>query len=450
LGGKHLQTVTTTHWDPEHSEYDAFNVSHNDHLARETSLMEGRIVDYLGGNDWKVMNDVHHTRTDIDSFKPTPGGGITDVVEWVTSKDSLGSRISAPTAVVRDNTDIVPLRNWTMAEVDKLFSNNELPYAVDLDRDPLDTDFSIWFLIVDIKDAYKLLVNIMKCFRQREWRWWRRRKYNDKSGGATPRDTAKGWHDANLQLQFGILPTVDDIKAFLSILARWKNAYDKLREQQDQIHRWRMPEMDIFDVLKEPESVLKFENNHLPGIFQVRAYSPKVEATFHRCLHYRFTCPELTGWLARVRQMIDAFGVLDPAAVWDQIPWSFMIDWFIPVGKWLHRHRPRLFPADITILDYCESIRLEWEELRDMDAYCLDLYTEQGPAGATRNYDRIASHRHTRYIRRRFKPPPQYIARPELTCDVLSWRRISIASSLLAQRSIPRFNGSTPPWWSIK
>jgi hypothetical protein len=55
---------------------------------------------------------------------------------------------------------------------------------------------------------------------------------------------------------------------------------------------------------------------------------------------YKYYSQAMTGLFARTKFVSQKLGVIpDPQVVWDLIPLSFVIDWVIPIGEWLHRQR---------------------------------------------------------------------------------------------------------------
>jgi len=64
----------------------------------------------------------------------------------------------------------------------------------------------------------------------------------------------------------------------------------------------------------------------------------KVEGNAYEVAQVRYSvwCPQLSIAQAEMRAFLNAFGVeWDPRIIWDAIPWSFVIDWFISIGDWI-------------------------------------------------------------------------------------------------------------------
>jgi hypothetical protein len=84
----------------------------------------------------------------------------------------------------------------------------------------------------------------------------------------------------------------------------------------------------------------------------------KVGSTFLvQTVKYYFVCPELHGMFQRIKAAADRLGLLDPAAAWDVVPFSFVLDWFVDIGTWLHKNlKPNWYPVDCVISDWAESL----------------------------------------------------------------------------------------------
>jgi len=98
-----------------------------------------------------------------------------------------------------------------------------------------------------------------------------------------------------------------------------------------------------------------------------------LEPQFACTLAYRYSVPELNGFLARCGQFLDTLGVgLDPGIIWEAIPFSFVVDWFVRVGDWLHSHRIDNYPATVHIDDFCKSVKYSIQRQTSFRAYPLD------------------------------------------------------------------------------
>jgi hypothetical protein len=173
------------------------------------------------------------------------------------------------------------------------------------------------------------------------------------------------------------------------------------------------------------------------SIVNIRSVATLLSATHSRTVKYHFTCPELKGTTARLRQFVDAFGVFDPAALWDIVPWSFVIDWMVGIGPWLHKHKPQFFPATLNIDDYCETVRVE---------YLVEWYVTYNGCSFSAPSDiesdgtyteKIGTEVAVAYHRRPYQPTVFRSIKPGIKSP-FSHYRLGISSALLGQRLIPR------------
>jgi hypothetical protein len=241
----------------------------------------------------------------------------------------------------------------------------------------------------------------------------------------------------NLLVQFGLLPTVEDMKSFATTLLKWSQVYTDMNKRFKRIYRLRPEPTDIREILGPIQDTQDFIWS-IPGMPNARfraTYQP-LFGQHHRSLYYRLVCPEFKSWMARIKQFIDALGILDPAAIWDVIPFSFVVDWFINIGSWLHNNRPRLFRATISCEDYIESCSLYTEVTWEGFASWTTFIDEPGTPAA---WQTIGLTNHKFFTRRRFNPGK--VENSKTTRhpgSFLQVNRLGIIASLAAQRSLYR------------
>jgi len=312
-------------------------------------------------------------------------------------------------------------------KLELLFGSAQIPkpvFDVTQKKDPFETDFSLWYLLVDLVDLRKLVSSVFTrnaILRVRS------------------QSTAKQLANNHLMVQFGIIPTVADIQDFVSQLKYWEKKYTDAQEKLNNDFRWHFTKNAGLDIVKLlPEVEDQTYTVRLPLTQQdvtITVTSSVVRARWHASALCHWQCPEFRSWLDRVRAFVDQFGLLDPAAIWDVIPWSFVVDWFYGVGNWLHSYRPRLLPATLNVKDYCESISILYKQVYTV-TYQAWSSTDGHPGGISRT-TAIAGETTTTYIRRRFKPPAVLKHPPFKGTGLVSLRRIAISASLIAQR-LPR------------
>lgn len=268
-------------------------------------------------------------------------------------------------SVIRDKNATYAMRlpvEFDLVKKDLVFRNPEVPHEVIIDTDPFESKFSVWYLLVDLIDIRKAILKLTRKGPIEFKRLRAIRKAWKTSPPKTLNDLGRAVANSHLVVQFGVLPTLADFEEFIAILVKWRGIYSDANAFLHKRYRRRYAHDVSAAYPKEYVFIHDYRGPASSAILEVRSVAKLRLATHHRVARYTYRCPELQGIMARLRQFVDAFGVFDPAALWDVIPWSFVIDWFIGVGPWLHKNmKPRLFPAEVVVDDYCESVRVVYD-----------------------------------------------------------------------------------------
>lgn len=398
------------------------DIYHNVQTAHwESSEMR----DVINDSQSRRFHDVTHRKVINSHFWNEANGIILSPQQtFCTDKTPLSKLVTVPLNALYKYTPQVGME-LPVWYVESLFRRPELPVFIDVDKDPVDTGFSLWFLLVDIAQVPKLLQSITSFVRTLT--------YHQRQ------NTAQELASLNLAQSFGVVPFIKDVKDLMRILRTWQTAYDKLRAQVDQVYTWHSKPfiLDPSDDSYLPPRVLS--TGPISGLHTLTNLSGEIHrgglrVTHRRTMQYRLTCPEVTSFLSRCKQLVDSLGLLDPAALWDVIPFSFIADWYAPIGTWLHRNRPRLLKLDMLVLDYTESVKVE----RQSRFMYRGLYPPEGegPETAIRGLRPGSLVSEVVYLRRRMKPPIQAISPPTLKSfgSAIAWGRAKIALSLIAQK----------------
>jgi hypothetical protein len=311
-----------------------------------------------------------------------------------------------------------------------IFSNRTIPHSIHIKFDPYDTDFSVWFAIVDVIQLKGLWRGLFSA----RGNLGRLRDLSLQSNRATAKQLA----DDHLAVSFGLIPTFADIKKFISLIKTWTDIYDS-KEVAAKRRYWHEPVTDLKRLFPDRtlEGTTPVDIHPDVGFaLDVQCRITTEVARVNRTCSYTYLAPEFHGFLSRLKQFIDAFGILDPAALWDVVPFTFIVDWFIGIGSWLHKNRPKLFPVDVLIRDYCESFKLVQVHAWYVHSYNRVLLGSFSDAHEVRN-QLLGVERHTTYLRRRFRPSAADTLVPKINTEIISVRRALISASLVAQR-IPR------------
>jgi len=327
------------------------------------------------------------------------------------------------------------IRPASIEDVIPLFKHSALPTKVYIDRDPFDTEFSVWYLLVDLFDLFTGARRIAKKLAAQP-----RPRVHSK-------DTARVIADKHLGFRFGVVPTIADMQEFIHKVNNWKDKYDELKKKVlNGRFRRHQPKVDLSMIFPDWEEWVGFNvpYTNVPVACKIQQTT---KASWHGLALYGFTCPEFSGWLGRLAQLIDSFGVLDPTAIWDVIPFSFVLDWFFTTSSWLHKFKPKLFPATAVIHDYLESISVSAGVSYRLRYYAINFQSSYYNAPVEIHpfvhEQTIGVETYKTYVRHRFQPDVGRVSlvsglNPKRRRDVgVDLTRAGVAASLLAQR-IPR------------
>lgn len=304
-----------------------------------------------------------------------------------------------------------------------------LTTRVRIERNPFDTEFSVWYLANDLRELPKLLAGTFKAVAS-----LRKLRYRTHVLALPFRDVM----DATLAHKFGYVPSFADLRDFIALVKRW--ATHLITDgSMTGFYTFRKPIKEI-----EPGSVFErsynFQDGNCSANIRMRY---QVHALRHYMLvKYYFVCPELHGLLAYVKKAADELGLLDPAAAWDRLKFSFITDWFIDIGGWLHKHlKPHWYPVDLVVSDWAETL------IRDTDY--VGYITCVGPDTNRINSDRDCWTNYVdkqyvqgvfhQYARKRQFPAPLVVDKrtmeASLRKSLLRVNRIIIGACLVGQGS---------------
>lgn len=82
---------------------------------------------------------------------------------------------------------------------------------------------------------------------------------------------------------------------------------------------------------------------------------------YHATVRYRYPLPPVLRTEAgRLRALLDTLGINgNPATIWNAIPFSFVVDWFVNIGGFLKGIRYDNIPIESEILDFCHSVKVQ-------------------------------------------------------------------------------------------
>jgi hypothetical protein len=173
--------------------------------------------------------------------------------------------------------------------------------------------------------------------------------------------TARAAANERLAHVYGTQLFLRDARRMFQLFVGWKHYADVFISNSGLLKR----------VYKDSPPHVEFSlppiNAGLPRFDVANSYvtlTQTVMAECHATLYYYYTVPEIRGWLSRLGQFCDTFGVkIDLGVAWDAIPLTFVVDWFINVSEWLHANFSREWTTiDLVLADFAISGKVVWNK----------------------------------------------------------------------------------------
>jgi hypothetical protein len=122
---------------------------------------------------------------------------------------------------------------------------------------------------------------------------------------------------------------------------------------------------------------------------------------------------------------------LNAGILWEAIPYSFVVDWFVSVSKLLQRFRKKWIPVKLFIKDIGVSVKFEGDYISELQRYS---------AYGNSDWDERSSGSFKFYLRRPMPLDDRYFDFPICldSAKYLTTRKVVLGSLLLEQR-IPRY-----------
>lgn len=178
----------------------------------------------------------------------------------------------------------------------------------------------------------------------------------------THRKVAANW----LELNFALVPLANDL---IGIVNSFLDLTKQIEDLKAGANKWQKAYASATDVENRDRSVLlagsctycgskclysMYTSTERGARLEVQ-YPGGIETRVGMTVMYRYSLPawvdELSG---KANALLSALGArLGPAVVWELIPFSFVVDWFIPIGSWLSRFYLDPFPVKTEVSDVC-------------------------------------------------------------------------------------------------
>jgi hypothetical protein len=176
--------------------------------------------------------------------------------------------------------------------------------------------------------------------------------------------------DSYLQMQFNILPLLSDISGIHAALTSCKAKLNALVAgqgyTQKKHYKVQLTVPAVSPETKTFTSPLSPFGPYPPYqygcakpcgvVSKATRYVYTDVSTFHAEIEYNYNYTQYQVEHAQLLGLLDALGVnLNPAIIWNAIPWSFVIDWVLDVSRWLNDRRILNMEPQINIHNYLWS-----------------------------------------------------------------------------------------------
>lgn len=168
-----------------------------------------------------------------------------------------------------------------------------------------------------------------------------------------------------LSWKLAFKPLLSDITAVYTALSRTEGRMNDLVTRAGRVQKrhfrciWNEYE-NSYEKGNNPGNVwwpYAFTCTGLYDVDRTVTYSP---TSFHAEIEYCYHFTRYQLEHARVLSLLDAFGVnLNPAVIWNAIPWTFIIDWVIGVNRWLDGMKSPNMEPMINIRRFLWSVKRE-------------------------------------------------------------------------------------------
>lgn len=255
----------------------------------------------------------------------------------------------------------------------------------------------------------------------------------------TLRQILGGGSNGYLQYKFNLAPLLSDICGIRRALETARHEVNKLldNEAKPLTRHWYAPLGSPYTVTPARETVtglspsgcelsldgIAFGPARLSGTVVAYRSTRWLQAMFHSEIQYSYFLSSYERENAILLGFLDSLGVnINPAIIWNAIPWSFVIDWVVGVSRWLDQFKERNLDP-LTIIHRCLwSTSIAREVAVDVK---FNVNYPQLPQGETRAVT-VTEHA--------YKRMPFTITSQDLTTSGVSLTEFSLASALALSR----------------
>lgn len=222
-------------------------------------------------------------------------------------------------------------------------------------------ELSVPNFILELKDFKRPASKIVSLVRSPLWKWtlriWARQGLQALSWKQLLRTTAGQY----LNYKFNLRPLVSDIsKIYLAMSRTERRINDFITragkpQNKHFCFKWQEFEDEADEVSVAGTYHDQFGGGSQCGCSRQVFYEP---SAFHAQIQYNYNYTGYQVEHARLLATLDALGInLNPAIIWNAIPWSFTVDWVLGVSRWLDTLKTENMRPQINIRRFLWSIK---------------------------------------------------------------------------------------------
>lgn len=176
--------------------------------------------------------------------------------------------------------------------------------------------------------------------------------------GKTLRQILRSVSDSYLQVSFNLNPLLSDLTALRNSMSGLRGELEALLQRANlpQRRHFRTTLYDEYPSTSLQKSfALSAQTYYTPSLKVTREVNYSVR-TFNATLEYSYKLPQVNADLRSVLAILDRLGVnLNPAIIWNALPWSFVVDWVFGVSRWLDQFKVRNIEPIVHVRGFCMS-----------------------------------------------------------------------------------------------
>jgi hypothetical protein len=176
------------------------------------------------------------------------------------------------------------------------------------------------------------------------WYRWRRRFYRH-DWGALKKFTLRELAEMHLTYSFGISPFFADVLKMWEVFQTFEDRINTFLDKAGKINtrHWRY---------KSDEVVLTsvpYSTDFMTVTKEIRS-----STEYHFTMVYSYTVKDdLRSKMGKLKALREMLGLrVTPEVIWNAIPFSFIVDWFLPIGDILKQFDQPLVDAELNVIQY--------------------------------------------------------------------------------------------------